>query len=213
MAPRIRNIAMSLTVFAAYAVVGRRWIAHWGATTEEQDTDLPGDEFLPDCDLATTRAITVHAPAAEVWPWLVQLGQGRGGFYSYDVVENLVGCDIHSADRIVLEWQHLTVGSQVHLAPEVALTVALVDPGRALVLRGGIPMGRTPGPLDFTWAFVLREQPDGTTRLVSRERYEYLRWWAGLIVEPTSLISFVMSRKMLSGFATRAELSHAVPAR
>jgi hypothetical protein len=104
-------------------------------------------------------------------------------------------------------WQDVTVGAQVRLAPEVAMTVATIEPGRSLVLRGGLPLGRTRAPFDSTWAFVLREQPDGTTRLVSRERYEYLRWWAALVVEPTSLISFVMSRKVLHGIAERAELT------
>ena len=152
-----------------------------------------------------TRAVTVHARTVDIWPWIAQLGQGRGGFYSYDALENLVGCDIHSADRIVPEWQDVVVGSEVRLAPEVAMTVAAVDPGQALVLRGVIPRGRSPAPFDSTWAFVLREEPDGTTRLVSRERYEYLTWWAALVVEPTSVVSFVMSRKMLHGIADRAE--------
>jgi hypothetical protein len=102
-------------------------------------------------------------------------------------------------------WQSVPVGAQVRLAPEVAMTVAVAEPGHALVLRGGIPMGSVAAPFDCTWAFVLREEPDRTTRLVSRERYRNLRWWAGLIVAPTSVISFVMSRKMLRGIAERAE--------
>src|SRR5213078_2693391 len=113
--------------------------------------------LIPNPDLVTTRAITVHALAEQVWPWIAQLGQGRGGFYSYDFLENLVGCDIHSADRIVPDWQRIDIGAQVKLAPQVALSVALVVPAGALVLRGGIPMGNTPPPYDFTWAFVLRE--------------------------------------------------------
>lgn len=114
-------------------------------------------------------------------------------------------CDIHSAEWIVPEWQSVVVGAEVKLAPEVALTVAVVEPGRAMVLHGGIPKGRMSAPFDFTWAFVLGGEPNGTTRLVVREHYEYLRWWAPLIVEPTSLISFVMSRQMLCGIVERAE--------
>ena len=109
---------------------------------------------------------------------IAQPGQGRGGFYSYDFLENLVGCDIHSADRIVPEWQRIDIGAQVKLAPQVALSVALVVPARALVLRGGIPMGNTPPPYQFTWAFVLREAANLTSRLVVRERYRYTRRWA-----------------------------------
>ena len=88
-----------------------------------------------------TRAITVHAPAGQIWPWIAQLRQGRGGFYSYDALENLIGCDIRSADRVVPEWQDVKVGDEVKLAPEVGLGVTVVEQGRALVLRGGVPMG------------------------------------------------------------------------
>jgi hypothetical protein len=211
MTPSMRQLAVPLAALVVAKMLGQRWMTHWGATAEESDADLPGDALVR-ADLATTRAITVHARAADVWPWIAQLGQGRGGFYSYDALENLVGCDIHSADRIVPEWQDVAVGVQVRLAPEVAMTVAAVDPGRAIVLRGGIPMGPVSAPFDSTWAFVLREEPDGTTRLVTRERYEYLRWWAAIVVQPTSLISFVMSRRMLRGIAHRAEHASTSPA-
>jgi len=116
-----------------------------------------------------------------------------------------VGCDIHSADRIVPEWQDADVGDEVKLHPEVALAVAALESGRSLVLRGGIPMGNTPSPFDNSWAFVLRERPDGTTRLLVRERYAYLRPWAPLIVEPTAVLAFVMSERMLRGIRDRAE--------
>jgi hypothetical protein len=155
--------------------------------------------------LTATRAITVRAGADSVWPWIAQLGQGRGGFYSYDCLDNLVGCDIHSANRIVSEWQGLEVGGEVRLAPEVGLVVASVEEDRSLVLRGGIRLGTVPPPYDFTWAFALRDQPDGTTRLLVRERYAYKRPWARLLVEPTEAASFVMSQKMLRGIRDRAE--------
>jgi hypothetical protein len=190
---------------AAYLLAIRRWQLRWGATDEEVDATLPGDDLIPNPDLTVTRAITVHAATDQVWPWIAQLGQGRGGFYSYDALENLVGCDIHSADRIVPEWQDLKVGDQVKLAPEVGLGVAVVEPGRALVLRGGVPMGAVPPPYDFTWAFVLQEQPDGTTRLLVRERYGYTRRWAPLLVEPVAVVAFVMSQRMLRGIRDRAE--------
>jgi len=83
--------------------------------------------------------------------------------------------------------------------------VAHVEPGRALVLRGAVPLGRTPPPYDSTWAFVLREKPDGTTRLIVRERYEYSRPWSALLVEPVEIISFIMSQKMLRGIRDRAQ--------
>lgn len=203
---RLVRVAIGgLVVLAGYWLVIRPRQLRWGATDEEATLQLPGDELMANPDLIATRGITIRSPADTVWPWIAQLGQGRGGFYSYDMLENLVGCDIHSADRIVLAWQQIQVGDQVHLHPEVALKVALVDPGHALVLRGGVPIGDTPPPYDFTWAFVLDECPDRTTRLLVRERYGYTHWWAPLLVEPVEIISFVMSQKMLRGFRDRAE--------
>ncbi len=190
---------------AAYMLLARPRQLSWGATDHESDEPLSGDDLIANADLTATRAITVRASADEVWPWIAQLGQGRGGFYSYDFLENLVGCDIHSADRIVPEWQDVGVGDEVRLAPEVGLVVAFLERGRSLVLRGGIPMGNMAAPYDFTWAFALRDELDGTTRLLVRERYAYTRPWAWLIVEPAGAVSFVMSQKMLRGIRDRAE--------
>jgi hypothetical protein len=189
----------------AYVLVVRPWQLRWGTTNEERDATLTGDDLIPTPDLMATRAITVHAIADQVWPWIAQLGQGRGGFYSYDALENLVGCHIYSADRVVPEWQDLKVGDQVKLHPEVGLGVAVVEEGRALVLRGGVPMGTMPPPYDTTWAFVLREQPDGTTRLLVRERYTYTKRWAPALLEPVAAVAFVMTQRMLRGIRDRAE--------
>jgi hypothetical protein len=189
-----------------YATVLRPRLLDWGATTEERTAALPGDELVPEPHLVATRAITVHATADAVWPWLAQMGQGRGGLYSYDALENLVGCEIHSADRIVAEWQQPEVGDEFRLAPEVALELARLDPGRALVVRGAVPLpGQSAPPFDFSWAFVLDRRADGATRLLVRERYRYTRRWTALLVEPVQPISFVMSEKMLRGVRDRAE--------
>jgi hypothetical protein len=196
-----------LSATAAYLLAIRSWHLRWGASDAEAAASLRGDELIQDASLRATRAITIHAPADRVWPWIVQLGQERGGFYSYDRLENLVGCDIHSADSIVAEWQHIRPGDDFGLHPEVRLEVAAVEPARALVVRGGVPIGHAPPPYDFTWAFVLREEPDSTTRLLVRERYRYTRRWAPLILEPVEAISFVMSQKMLRGIRDRAERS------
>jgi hypothetical protein len=136
---------------------------------------------------------------------VVQLGQGRGGFYSYDLIENLIGCDIHSAERVEADWQTVSVGDVVHMHPDVASTVTLVERGRAVVLRGAVPMGNAPPPYDFTWAFVLRSDSNGTTRLIVRERYKYLSWWSAFLIEPVQVVSFIMSQKMLRGIRERAE--------
>ena len=203
-APGMRSL-IAATAAAAVAGLLRRCYLYWGATDDEMAIALPGDELLRRADLTATRAITIRGSAEGIWPWLAQLGQGRGGFYSYDFLENLVGCDIHSADRIVPEWQSINVGGEVNLYPGVGLLVAHVEPGRALVLRGAVPLGRTPPPYDSTWAFVLCEKPDGITRLIVRERYEYSRPWSSLLVEPVEIISFIMSQKMLRGIRDRAQ--------
>jgi len=206
-------VALSLIGGATVActVIARRWQLRWGATDQESEEPLPGDDLIAHADLAATRAITIRASSSEVWPWIAQLGQGRGGFYSYDFLENLVGCEIHSADRIVPEWQDIGVGGEVRFAPEVGLTVASLEQGGSVVLRGGVPIGNNPPPYDFTWAFVVREEPNKTTRLLVRERYAYTRSWARLVVEPTEVLSFVMSQKMLRGIKERAERARASP--
>ena len=190
---------------AAYLFLVRPPQLTWGATGLEAGEPLAGDHLLAAVDLTATRAITIRASAEQVWPWIAQLGQGRGGLYSYDLLENLVGCDMHSANRVVPEWQDVAVGDEIRLAPEVGLAVASLVLGRSLVLRGGIPMGKAAPPYDFTWAFVLHSAPGRTTRLLVRERYAYTRPWARLLVEPVEVVSFVMSRKMLRGIKERAE--------
>lgn len=202
---QVGALAVALAGTAVSAAWFRRYYLRWGATDAESAGALPGDDFLPSADLQATRAITIKAPAEAVWPWLAQMGQGRGGFYSYDFLENLQGLDIHSADRIHPEWQDIQAGDRFHLAPAASsdLEIAVVDAGNALVLR--VPPGSPPGPFDFTWAFVLRPQPDGTTRLLVRERYAYRQWWAAWMVEAVEVASFIMSRRMLQGIRSRAE--------
>jgi hypothetical protein len=200
----MRSLALG-SVSAAVVALARRRYLRWGSTTEELTTELPGDKLVPNANITATRAISIAAPADAVWPWIAQLGQGQGGFYTYDFLENLAGCDMHSADRIVAEWQSIVIGDEVKLHPEIRLCVAALEQGTALVLRGGIPMGPVAAPYDFTWAFIVRAQEDGTTRLLVRERYEYTRWWSSLLVEPVQLISFIMSQRMLHGIKQRAE--------
>jgi hypothetical protein len=204
---RRRYVASVIAVgaAAAYLLAVRSWQLRWGATGEERAATLAGDDLMANPDLTATRAITVGTSAEQVWPWIAQLGQGQGGFYSYDTLENLAGCHIHSADQIVPQWQAINVGDQVKLHPEVGLDIAVVEPGRALVLRGGVPMGAARPPYDFTWAFVLREEPDGTSRLLVRERYAYTQQWAPLLVEPVAVVAFVMTQRMLRGIRDRAE--------
>lgn len=197
---------ISLAAAAAVVAVLRRRALPWGASKQEQQQDLPGDDQLPAVNLSATRAVTINATPAVIWPWIAQLGQGRGGFYSFDWLENFVArADIHTADHIVQRWQHLSAGDEVRLAPEVPLLVVELQPEKSLVLRGNVPIGKGPPPYDFSWAFVLVPQGNDGTRLVVRERYQYTGRWAALFVRPAALISCLMSPKMLRTIKNRAE--------
>ncbi|MGX6607375.1 SRPBCC family protein [Micromonosporaceae bacterium Da 78-11] len=198
---------ITATALLAAATAARRRQLHWGAADVEVMQTMTGDDLVSDPDLTSTRAITIHAGPDDVWPWIVQLGQGRGGFYSYDTLENLVGCDIHSANAINPDWQRLEVGDTVRLAPELALTVAVTEAPCTLVLRGGVLPGALIAPYDFTWTFHLAAVSTTTTRLVVRERYAYRKWWVPLIIEPVTVLSFLMSQRMLRGIRDRAEHS------
>ncbi|MET4226386.1 SRPBCC family protein [Oerskovia enterophila] len=204
MRPLVRRTAAAAAVIGALLLT-RRLTMTWGTRDGEPSDVLPGDEIVPQAEAVATRAVSIEAPPREVWRWLVQLGQGRGGFYSYEWLENLVGCDIQNADRIDPQWQHLAVGDDVRLHPDLALRVAAIVPERHLVLRGAGPVEASAPPYDFSWSFVLRPAPDGGTRLIVRERYGYTRWWAGAVVEPVQPVSFVMSAGMLRGIRDRAE--------
>ena len=196
---------MIAAVVVAITDLGRRSLRRGRPPHGDNARRLPGDDLVPDADRVSTRSTTIAARTDDVWPWIAQIGQGRGGFYSYDFLENLAGCDIHSADQINTAWQDLAVGDPVRLAPELALTAVVVDPGSALVLRGSVPIGAGAMPFDFTWAFVLEPSTSASTLLTVRERYQYLRWWTPLVVKPTALISSVMTRHMLRGIKCRAE--------
>jgi hypothetical protein len=186
----------------------RPWYGRWGATHEERTRRLPGDDLVPSPRLQSTRAVTVRAPASGVWPWLVQMGQGRGGLYSHDRLENLAGCRIQSANRILPAFQHLEPGDHVRLGPEgyPFFVVESVDPGRALVLEAGAQEGAEAAARS-TWVFVLDEVDEATSRLIVRNRLDYESTWVNRLIWRvfTDPISFVMERKMLLGVKRRAE--------
>lgn len=204
---------------AAVAAVAATWAVRraslrWGASDGELAMLLPGDGWLPAPDLQATRAITINASSSHVWPWVAQLGQNRGGFYTYDWLENLAGCDIHTSDVIVPELRIRAVGDEVKLAPSAALRVVALKEGHHLVLRGAVAGDGTnaPAPYDFTWAFVLTEDAPGVTRLIVRERYTYLAGWAPMLAEPVEMVSFLMSQRMLRGIREHAERWTAIEA-
>jgi hypothetical protein len=215
MSATIRRTFLALSAAAAAAAAyhaGLRAQLRYGSAPEEEHGTFLGDDLIPDASLVSTRAITIDAPPAAVWPWIAQIGQGRGGFYSYDALENLAGYDIHSADHVESAWQDVAVGDEVHLTPESSMPVAVVERDEALVLNRAGPVGDDgPVPFDFVWAFVLRPLPGGRTRLVVRERYGYRTGWAGRLVTPASWVSFVMTERMLRGIRDRAEAYAGTP--
>jgi hypothetical protein len=186
----------------------RPWYRRWGATNEELDRAFPGDDLVPEPRLETTRGVTIHASADLIWPWLVQMGQGRGGLYSYDGLENLVGCDIHSADRIIPEYQYPVVGDKLRLGPEgyPFFTIVGVEPDRALVLRSGTDDQQETSAVS-SWVFFLDERKDRNTRLIARQRNAYGSGLGNLLIWRvfTDPISFVMERRMLLGIKERVE--------
>ncbi len=199
------------------APVLRGSYSRWGATSEESAATMPGDELVPAPKITSTRAITIYAPQDEVWAWLVQIGQGRGGFYSYDALENLLRCDIHSVKRIVPQLQELHPGDLILLAPAKApcFRVAVAEPPRVLALAGADPdtraVGRipaTPEDMASTWQWTLRPVDGGRgTRLVVRQRHSY-PGRQSVLWHLVEAVSFVMERRMLSGIKSRAEGRH-----
>jgi hypothetical protein len=214
--------AATLAVAGAAAWAALRPRARtWGATDDEVSRALPGDELVDDPIYVTTRATTIQAPPEAVWPWVVQIGQNRGGFYSYDALENLFRLDIHSADSIHPEWQDLRAGEDyVALDPDeqMKMTIAVLDPPRALVLLSGAP-GEAPqapgdffkGELAFAWAFIVEPLDAASSRLVVRTSASWhdtrgARIAAPLLLEP---MHFIMEEGMLRGIRSRAERRHA----
>jgi hypothetical protein len=199
---RIAGGAVLLLGAAAlsYPWLLRRQCLTWGARPEEVGRDLPGDDLLPNADIVATRAITIDAPPGAVWPWLVQMGSGRGGVYTYDWIENLFGLGMHSADEILPEFQDMKVGDEYQLGPNrPSMRVEVLEPERFLVFRFE--------DQNWVWIFALVPE-DGMTRLVSRNRIATpqasapTRLFNMMIMEPGSL---VMERKMLLGIKERAE--------
>jgi hypothetical protein len=202
------SLRKGLAAFAAsvpivYTLAIRPWHMRWGATEEECTRPLPGDAIVPD-GIQSTRAISIHAPAQLVWPWLIQMGQDRAGFYSFDWLERLAGADIHNADAINPAWQHLAVGDLVRTYRYVeryeplGWIVVTVEPERALVVRSVDSR--------WSWALVLAPVTEHTTRLIVRTRDGMMPGLQAplkfLVAEPAHCI---MEIGVLRGVKARAE--------
>jgi hypothetical protein len=172
----------------------------WGATAEEARRNLPGDYLLPDADLIATRALTIDAPPRDIWPWLVQIGNGRAGAYSYDWLEQLAGLDIRSSRRIVPELQGLGLGDVIPVENDgTGLRVHILESDQVLGVRTD--------DATWSWTWILQPLDDGT-RLLSRTRMKtrgspmLTRIATNAFMIPAS---WLMERKMLLGLRERAE--------
>ncbi len=209
--------AVTAAGVAAAAAFGiSRWprMTTWGCTPAEADRQMPGDEIIGTAKYRTTHAVTIEAPCEQVWPWLVQMGQGRGGMYSYDWLENLLGLHMHTAERIVPELQELAVGDIIRMVPEgtepaLQFAVAILEPPYVLVLgpdgtREAAISSGLPYPC---WTFQLVPVGDQACRLVVRFQSDFKPTALGYLMNKYALepIHFVMERKMLLGIRDRAE--------
>ena len=190
-----------LAVLTAIAICSSRQIH---ATAGEQARTLPGDDLIPQPLGSVNHAITIQRPPHEVWPWLVQMGSGRAGWYAYDLIDN---GGHHSAERILPNYQNVGVGSVLPALPGATdvFVVAQCEPEHSLVLAWRLPSGKN----QTTWAFVLEEPQPGRTRLLVRGRvapgyrpYGLPQW---LALPTGALAHFIMQRKQLLGIARRAE--------
>jgi hypothetical protein len=204
--------AIATALVGVHVLLVRPWLARWGATDDEVARPLPGDELWPSPSKVETRAVSIEAPPPEVWPWIRQLGQDRGGFYSYTWLENLAGAHMRNADVLLPGVGERVPGEKLWLArPDVLdgmgyVEVAANEPGRALVLVGHSGTDPTPSG---TWAFVVEPRGNGS-RLLARGRAgrEGVRGSAAatlfdhVVYQP---MHFVMERRMLLGVRERAE--------
>jgi hypothetical protein len=180
---------------AGYHFLVRPQLLRWGATQDEVDRDMAGDDLVPAPNYVSTRAITIRATPEQVFPWLPQIGYGRGGLYSYDWLDQLLGyLDAPSADRILPELQEVKPGDVIPIGRVGGWLVRIVDPPRSFVVE--------PVPGKVSWAFTLYSYGDGTTRLVTRVRARLAFSLINLLLDPAE---FVMIRRMLVGIKERAE--------
>ena len=198
-----------VAVVAALLYAARRYFRNWGTTKDECRMTLLGDELVGSPAVQTTEAVWINASADSVWPWLVQMGQDRGGLYSYETLENLVGLGYHNADRIHPEWQSLVAGDEMRLVPKgwmglregVTMRVVEVVEKESLVLRT-----KAPAPLwDAIWSFHVIPHWEDRCRLLIRTRTSLRHPGDALITELAGPAKALVTRGILRGVKRRAE--------
>ncbi len=202
--PVLAGLMAATGAVGLYRYVVRPWMYRWGAHDDELTAVLPGDELVASGGPRTTRALTIDASPGQVWPWLAQIGEDRGGFYSYSALERLVGAQIHNAATVHPEWQDVRVGDTIWLARRYGgaarQLVAAVEPRSHLVLMSPDDFERMGQGLlaGGAWGFYLRDTA-GCTRLL-------VRGSGGAVGNPVfDIPHFVMEQKMMRGVRARAE--------
>jgi len=198
---KVLGILVAIIVLTIIAVkLLTPWMDRWGATDAEINVIYPGDELVPAPASFVNRAVTIQASPEQIYPWLVQLGAGKGGLYSYTAFESLIGCPLVNADRIHEEWQDLKVGDEVKMCPNdpapPPYIVAQIVPNEAIVMGH-----QENGQWVDLWQFILMPQADGSTRLILRTRTMMVGgFWD--VIHPGV---FIMERGLLLGIKERAE--------
>jgi hypothetical protein len=196
----IASFALFTSVMAVYLFCARPYQLHWGATADEVKRPMPGDELDPNPMFLATRAITVDARPEDIWPWLLQMGYGRAGFYGYDILENLGSPrGIRSAESILPEFQHFAVGDNVPISAVARMVFYAIEPDRYLTWTG------TTGSGAFIWA--LYPIDENHTRLVSRIRWTHHWSQPDLLALDlfTEFTDHLAVRKILQGITDRVE--------
>lgn len=196
--------ALVLTFYSRFI---RPWHLQWGATDAEAQMPMPGDELIAEASLVATRALTIQAPAAAIWPWLVQMGYRRAGWYSYDWLDN----DGIHVERIIPELQKLNVGDTLLTGPTGGFRVAALEPERSLVLL--IREGAAGQGSAISSAIVLQPLDEQHTRLLIRVRAQFTGVRGRLFGLLFDFGDFVMMRKMMLGIRHRAQVAvgHQLP--
>lgn len=199
-----------VTYILSYILIFRGYGNGWGSTGAETSRLYPGEDAAVEARVLATHAVDINAPPVVVWRYVAQIGQGRAGFYSYDWLENLVGCDIHNVHQIRDEWQHPPPGQPIYLAPGFGMPLRVFEPGHAFVMgmdsRELSGSNDTSGYMAATWGMYLEDNEQGGARLITRMRADYSGEFSYQMMSQMMMwADFFMDRRMLLTIRDLAE--------
>lgn len=207
-----------LIIIAAYLTLFFKPLRdRWGLSQKEANTTFPGDHLVPQPRSEFVHAIEINAPASFVWPWIAQIGQGKGGFYSYEALENMVGLKIYNADKILAEFQQPQIGDLISFGPKDAYPIVIYEPGKSMAIENWYDLNKNSvynqaleSPINYlhlSWLWMVESIDENRSRFISRNRVDFSPSFKnnlmfGPLGEP---IVFTMDRKMCYGIKRRAE--------